>query len=565
MRATEQPCTDLAGRSLVDAIQARAAHRGLTALIFPTADGSAQRVTTSQLRALMEAYAKWLLDEGLQPGDTIVIAVEHGVELVGLFLGALRAGVVPCVVAPAARLEDAAYVRRLSNATERVRARAVITEGHRSGSGLRVQRTRTAAVPVQATSGSSVAFIQLSSGSTGRQRAIAVTHDKLSSLVQSRNQAFEIRPDDVVVGWLPLYHDLGLVGSLITPLLGGIPGVLIAPRDWLTSPALLMHAVSTYGGSVCNMPNFGFNYCARRIRNEEMDGVDLSRWRVLCNSAEPVRSDSFAAFHERFRHWGFQPSAFASAYGLAENTLTATMTALGRAPRVDRVNTGALKQRHVAEPNGGEGSIEFVSCGRSLSNATLEIRSGSGEILGERHVGEIVLRSGSMADGYYLDAEGSRDTFRDGWLHTGDLGYLADGELYVCGRAKDRIIAFGESIYPEEIERVAAAVPGIRPGRVVAFGTEDQELGTETVVVLAELRDGGGPGPAPRADVADVERQVRRAIKAELGIGVGHAGFVPTGWIVKTTSGKVARSENRAKWVRELAARAPARRQTGVH
>jgi acyl-CoA synthetase (AMP-forming)/AMP-acid ligase II len=538
--------------SLFDPIAAHAsADPTGRAFVFVKEGGVDLTVTRMQLMELAARQGDWLAEQGVGPGEGVLLAIEHGLDLVTTFLGAIRRGIIPCILPThAGQHRHDTYLKRMANATERIAARAIVRRGP-DGSGLIADRMASPTPDHRRQKG--IAFIQLTSGTTGKQRAIAVTHDALCGLVRARNAAFDLQVRDVIVGWLPLYHDLGLVGTVLTPLVSGIPSVLISPFEWLVKPAMLMTAIHRYGGTVCNMPNFAFSYCARQIADDDMRGLDLSHWRVLCNSAEPVHPESFKTFGDRFARWGFQASAFAAAYGLAENTLTATMTSLGSVPRVDRVLRAPLQQRQVAELASTDdvaGAAEFVSCGAALNNAAVRIESASGEALADRCVGEIVIKSDSLCDGYYRDEEQSQRLFRDGWLHTGDLGYLVDGELFVCGRLKDVIIVRGAKVYAEEVERAVAAVDGLRPGRVVAFGIGDGERGTEQVVIVAERRDGPRSDPSESSALtAGIERRMRRAIKTELGIAVQQVAFVPSGWIVKTTSGKLARAENKAKWI----------------
>jgi acyl-CoA synthetase (AMP-forming)/AMP-acid ligase II len=292
------------------------------------------------------------------------------------------------------------------------------------------------------------------------------------------------------------------------------------------------------------MPNFAFTYCARRIQDEQMNGLDLGHWRVLCNAAEPIRPDSFTAFLDRFSRWGFRSEALISGYGLAENTLTVTMAPLGRLPRTDWVDRTTIQELQRASPRAeADGGMPVVSCGVPLNNVQLQIRSASEDVLPDRQVGEVVIRSNCLFDGYFRDSGATAESLRDGWLYTGDLGYIVDGELYVCGRKKDLIIVGGVNVCAEDVERSVSRIGGFRSGRIVAFGVPDREHGSEKIVVLGELSDEIGQDPG------EIERDVRRRVKQELDIAIAHVEFVPAGWIAKTTSGKIARWENRLKWL----------------
>jgi fatty-acyl-CoA synthase len=533
-----------------------------TTLVFTADDGTESVVTTADLQRQMFAYAHVLAGNGVERGDVVLLAQPDNAELVPLFLGAIAIGATPCIFpCPTAKIDPTAYADRLLSAVTAIRPRAVaapasvtavletIATGLRLLDPSRLQAEAavsdaSALSPLVSPKADDLAFIQLSSGSTGRQRPVPVTHLALVNLIRARNQAFGMTNRDVVVGWVPLYHDLGLVGGVATALLSGVPSVVLSPFHWLARPVALMDAIDRHHGTICTMPNFAFNYCVQRIKDEDMSGVNLEHWRVLCNAAEPVRPASFTAFATRFARWGFRAAAFVSAYGLAENTLTATATRLGETPRVDRINRRAFRERNVAQPeSGSDDSLEFVSCGVALPEMDVQIRSQDRTVVSDRHVGEVVLKSQSMFGGYYGVPPEETETLRDGWLYTGDLGYLVDGELYLCGRKKDLIVVGGLNVYPEDIELAAARVEGLRPGRVVAFGVPDERFGSERIVVLAETR------PEIRQPLERIAFEVRQRVRDAVDATVSQVEFVPPGWIAKTTSGKISRWANRSKWL----------------
>lgn len=548
--------------NLFDAFSHRAlASPNRPALVFVTTNSS-QTVTAGQLHGDALRCAAALLEEGIGRDDVVLLSLDAAAEVVPLFLGAMAIGAVPCILAGhTGRLNLDAYAVRLANAVDTVRPSAVVTTADLRQVVLAVApqlrildpdivrahgdaHAHLAQLPRPPRNGRATAFLQMSSGSTGRQKAVVLSHQAVASLVDARHQAFAIRNTDVIVGWVPLYHDLGIVGGVLAPLLREVLSVMVSPSDWLARPAILMEMIHRYRGTVATMPNFGFSYCTARIADREMAGLDLSHWRLLCSSAEPVREDTLRAFADRFGKWGFPPQALTAAYGLAENTLTVTATPLERSPRVDRVDRSALQERREARPAdaSSERTASVVSCGVPLPHVDIEIRSASGAPLPDRQVGEIVIRSSSLLTGYYRDADLTRRSLRDGWFLTGDTGYLADGELFLCGRRKDLIIVGGANVCAEDVEAIATAVDGLRPGRVVAFGVFRPEFGTEGIVLVAELRAG------EHAVRDRIELELRRRVQHTLGVALSAVLFVPTGWIVKTTSGKLARGENRKKY-----------------
>lgn len=531
------------------------------AFVCPAQDAADTFVSADLLLRQMSKYRQRFLERGVDGGDVVLLAVEDGIDTIAAFLGAMWCGAIPCIFPSyAPKLDPRAYKLRLQNAVSRIQPSLVVGKSDITGlarefaSGVRVTDLDTLAESNSDASGETspsrtieptdVAFLQLSSGSTNSQKPIAVTHAAVCNLVHARNEAFGITAADVVVGWVPLYHDLGIVGNTLGPLLTDITAVMISPLHWLTRPAILMQAVHRHRATVCTMPNFALSYSARRVTDQDMEGVDLSSWRVLCNAAEPIRQESLDAFATRFAKWGFARSALAAAYGLAENTLTVSMTRLGTFPRVDLINRTTFQERNVAEaePRSAD-SLAFVTCGIPLSNVRLEIHDDDGFALPERHIGEVVIRSNSVCAEYHPDERSASQSRLDGWLRTGDRGYVADGELFVCGRIKDVIVVGGANIYAEEVETVASQAGTLRSGRVAVFGLPDARNETEQVALLAELQE-----PSP-TDVEAVRADVRARIKQQLGIAVGLVEFVPKGWICKTTSGKIARWENRAKWM----------------
>jgi acyl-CoA synthetase (AMP-forming)/AMP-acid ligase II len=546
-------------RLITDAILARCdAQPECVSQIFVGADGHTTSVTAGALADRFVAQGNALRERGLGVGDVLILTLDHGPDLVTLFLGAIYAGVIPCIFPSLTpKLDRAAYRRRLASAVDRVAPVAIVGQGTTiaDAADLQVEVLDAASLTDQAldrrrqaaSRDHECAFIQLSSGSTARQKAVPVTHRAIMNLVAARNAGMQMTTSDVVVGWVPFYHDLGIIGDVLTPLLCGIPSVAISTFYWLTRPASLMEAIHRYRGSVCTMPNFAFMYCVTRIRDEQMQALDLSSWRVLCNAAEPIQRESFTAFRDRFSAWGFRADALVSGYGLAENTLTVSLSRLGQLPRTDWVDRKALLDgRRAVARSEADGGTPIVSCGRPLDNVTIQIRSDSGEVAPERHVGEVVIQSDCLFDGYFRDPASTLASLREGWLHTGDLGYLCDGELYVCGRKKDVIIVGGANVYAEDIERKIADVPGFRPGRIVAFGAPDRERGSEKIVVVGELAHGDVV-----RDPREIEREVRLLVKQEFDVSLAHVDFVPAGWVAKTTSGKLARWENRLKWIDE--------------
>jgi acyl-CoA synthetase (AMP-forming)/AMP-acid ligase II len=332
-----------------------------------------------------------------------------------------------------------------------------------------------------------VVLLQHSSGTTGLQKGVALSHAAVLSQVESYARAIRLTAADVVVSWLPLYHDMGLIAGFILPILSRIPLVLMSPFDWVRAPYRLFQAVSSYHGTLTWLPNFAYNFCAQKVRDRDLAGVDLSSWRAVINCSEPIHASSHRQFIERFAPFGLHPQAIAASYAIAENVFAVTQGGIGAPLAVDTVNLRKFMTEGVAEPSSpGEGALPLVSSGRAIDGTHVRVIDPKGIDLPDRVIGEIAIRSNCMLTGYYNRPDLTQRAFLDGWYRTGDLGYLVAGELFVTGRMKDLIIVGGKNIYPQDLERLAGDVPGVHPGRVVAFGVYSEAAGTEEVVLLAE-------------------------------------------------------------------------------
>jgi acyl-CoA synthetase (AMP-forming)/AMP-acid ligase II len=395
-----------------------------------------------------------------------------------------------------------------------------------------------------------IAFLQHSSGTTGLQKGVALTHEAVLNHVASYSDALELTPQDVIISWLPLYHDMGLIAGFLLPLIQGIPLVLMSPFDWVAHPALLLKAIHQYHGTLCWLPNFAYNHMARRIRQRDSEPWSLASMRAFINCSEPVRHDSHQLFLARFAANGAKPEMLAVSYAMAENTFAVTQTYLGQPPLVDWVDREALENQLQALPvsQPSERSVlSVVSCGAPIADVAVKVMDGLGQTLLERQVGEIAIHSNSMLRGYYqrddlqpLDAQG--------WYATGDRGYIANGEVYIIGRSKDLIINAGKNIYPQDIEAIINTVVGIHPGRAVVFGVPDEKEGTELLAVVAEIDH---LDPVLKQQLT---HDLKQAVVRQAEVTLTYVTLVEAGWLIKTSSGKIARNQNRAKWLAQRAA-----------
>ena len=550
--------------TLIDPIRARAAAMSdWPAVVLLLEDGTRETITAGVLWADVLRAASGLRSAGLGPEDVVMVIMGHSRRLITTFLGAMALGAVPTLVSTAtARVDLQLYRTRIAALAADAGAAAIIVNPADAvplqkvldglscpiidGTQLSSPADPTAVPPLP--SPDQIAFIQYSSGSGGMQKGVAHTHRAVLRHIEHKRHGTPLTPDDVIVNWTPLYHDQGLVSGLLAPLVIGFRTVLMSPLQWVRHPGLLLEAMHEYGGTLCYMPNFALNHCVRAVRERDKHDLDLSRWRLLLLGGEPVRADSLEAFAQRFAAAGFRPEAFRAGYGMAEMVEGVTASRQGP-PRVDWIDVATLQRDGRAEPVAphAAGARSFVSCGPPKEGAAVRVVNADGTPLPDRRAGEIEVRTDSMMRQYHRRPDLTAAAFRDGWFRSGDLGYLAGGELYVVGRKKDLIISGGCNIVPDELEAVAEQVPGVLPGRVVAFGVPDERNGTERVILVCESAQ---PGDTEHAIA--IERHLRRATTQTLGVTLGEVCMVERGWIIKTSSGKKARGDNRDKYLRQL-------------
>ncbi len=530
-------------------------------------------------RALIEGaagFARALDDQGVLPGEVVVLILNHGTDLIEAFFGAILQGAIPSIMPfLTEKLSPEHYRASLKSLIEITSPAAVITFEDFLGEVQQVclesDSVRTVllgeAVKPQSQpdlgkmpgiqqSAQEIALLQHSSGTTGLQKGVALAHQAIFNQIDHYRQALHVHPKDVVVSWLPLYHDMGLIAGFILPILNRIPLVLMSPFDWVRAPYKLMQAVSSYHGTLSWLPNFAYNFCAQKIRDRDLESVDLSSWRAVINCSEPMHWSSHSMFQERFQPYGLNPAALATCYAMAENVFAVSQSSLDSAPTLDSIRQEALLERQEAEPADPDGSdaVHLLSAGKPLANTSLRILDQNGQILPERKIGEIAIQSDCMLTGYYNRPDLTEKAFSNGWYLTGDLGYLADGELYVTGRKKDLIIVGGKNIYPQDLERLAGQVAGVHPGRVVAFGIFNQRTGTEDVAIVAEIdhQDTALDAGTWQNQTSQIAVDIRQAINRGSDVVVRYVQVVERNWLLKTSSGKIARLANRDKFVRDF-------------
>jgi fatty-acyl-CoA synthase len=524
-------------------------------------------ITYNQLLLGANRYALTLGCEGIQPGEVVILILQHGEDLIYAFWGAILHGAVPAIMPfLTEKLSPDRYKADLSALISVTRPAAMITypdfEGDvraavREGDSIR-SIVVTDHVEAQAEinfaslkgaqrSFEEIVLLQHSSGTTGLQKGVALSHQAVFNQLNSYAKSLSIDESDVIVSWLPLYHDMGLIAGFLMPILMGVPLVIMSPFDWVRAPYKLLQSISKHHGTLTWLPNFAYNFSAQKIRDRHLAGLNLTSLRAVINCSEPVRWESHVAFYERFKAYGLKFEALQTSYAMAENVFAVAQSKLGRAPVVDEIDRQAFMVERVAkQPKADQPSMKMMSSGQPLESVEVKVLDENGIEVPERVIGELALRSDSMLTGYFNRPDLTEKAFRDGWYLTGDYGYISNGEVFVSGRKKDMIIVGGKNIYPQDLEALTYEIPGVHAGRSVAFGMFDETQGTEDVVVIAEV---DAEDPEEQRRIADA---IRLHVTKNSAIALRYVKVVGPKWILKTSSGKTARSANKEKFLFEL-------------
>jgi 1-acyl-sn-glycerol-3-phosphate acyltransferase len=536
-------------------------------------DGGEDPISYARLAAAARAVAAGLLARGATPGSRVALMLPTGLDFFAAFHGALYAGCVPVPLYPPARptqLEE--HLRRIAGILANAGACWFVTDPRaRAFAQALSDQCPTlagivtvaelgapmAAAPLPMSAAGDLAFIQYTSGSTGDPKGVALTHANLLANIRAMQRAAQATPADVFVSWLPLYHDMGLIGAGLGSMVVGFPLVLMSPLAFLARPVRWLEAISRHRGTLSAAPNFAYEICANKLSDSDLAGLDLSCWRMACNGAEAVSPVTLERFAARFAPCGLRREALAPVYGLAECAVGLAFPPPGRGPRIDRVARRALADDGIAQPMPADApqAQAVPGCGHALPGHEIRIVDAAGRTLPERRVGRIQFRGPSATAGYFANPAATAQLFdghEGGWLNSGDLGYLADGELFVTGREKDIIIRGGHNIHPQELEEAVGRIAGVRAGNVAVFAATDAGAGTEVLVVLAEMR------AADAADQAAIRAEIERLAVDLTGLPADAVVLAPPGTVLKTSSGKIRRAACRAAYERgELLRRPP--------
>ncbi|HYH66508.1 MAG TPA: AMP-binding protein [Urbifossiella sp.] len=538
-----------------------------TAVVHWTMSGGSREFTRHELVAAAWGYARRLVAAGVRPGEVCALVLRNRPEFYPLYLGVSLAGAIPAVLAyPNPRLHPDKFRQGLEGMaacsgldlllTERDLepvVRPLVEGGASSVRGLlfpvewgsdaadfdaadfdrMFRQLKATATP------DDPCLLQHSSGTTGLQKGVVLSHRTVREHLRAYGGVLGVGAGDKVASWLPLYHDMGLIAAFHLPLHFGLPLVQLDPFEWVSAPVLLLEAVSRYRATLAWLPNFAYHLLAERPNDEDLEGVRLDSLRAVVNCSEPVRAEAHEKLTARLGPYGLNPNCLTACYAMAETTFAVTQTPVGRPARVldaDQAELGRGRYR----PAAGGPARRCVSSGVPIPGTEVRVVGPDGESLPDGRVGELVIASAAMFDGYRNNPLKTAEVLRDGWYRSGDLGFLHDGECFVIGRQKDVIIVAGKNLYPEDVESAVGQVPGVVPGRVVAYGRENPDTGTEDVCVIAETHE---------TDPARL-RALGVAVKtAGMGIGVSVArvALVPHRWLFKSSSGKPSRKANQER------------------
>ena len=516
-----------------------------------------QTITYTELDREARVMAAGLIEHGLTPGERVAIMLPTEAAFFAAFFGVLFAGGIPVPLYPPfrrAQVED--HLRRQAGILRNAGASLLIIGSEIRNVGqlmlglcedLRCVETvqalsRAGSIEQIVPAGpETIALIQYTSGSTGDPKGVVLTHANLLANIRAMGEALDASSADVFVSWLPLYHDMGLIGAWLGTLHYGVPTIIMPPLAFLADPGRWLRAMGRHRATLSAAPNFAFELCCKNVRDEDIKGLDLSSIKMLVNGAEPVSPATIERFTARFAKLGFQPEALAPVYGLAENSVGLTFPPIGRGPIVDKVQRPALSRdgdAKMADP-GDATALQFVACGRPIEGHEVRIVDEASAELPERTEGRLQFKGPSATRGYFRNDEKTKALFDGEWLESGDRAYIASGDVFITGRIKDMIIKGGRNVYPHELEELVGGVDGVRKGCVAAFPSKSGGADTERLVLLVETR-------LTEPDAIDALRsRIVEVAKMQLDIAPDEVVLAPPHTVPKTSSGKLRRSAAR--------------------
>ncbi|MFF0728296.1 fatty acyl-AMP ligase [Streptomyces sp. NPDC004134] len=519
-------------------------------LAYVEGSGDPVRLTAAELAERAGAAATTLAEHGVRRGDRVGVCMDTSADAYATLHGCFLLGAIPFVSEPPlATMRRQRWADRLRLLISRAEPRAVVvapefldavTEPCKEAGVAIVEPPFEGGLDLAAAQAKpdDIALLQFTSGTTGDSRGVTLTHESIFANAAAIGE-HAYRAGDLIVSWLPMHHDMGLIGLNLAPLLHGLPVASMPPLSFAVRPERWLWAMHRYRGTFTSAPNFAYRMCASNIPDAKLAGLDLSAWRVAGNGAEVVQANTLRLFAERMAPYGYGERSMMPCYGMAEITLAATMCVPGEpltTLTVSRDRLAADGEVVEAEP-GAADAQELVSSGTPLTGMELRVVDDAGADLPDRKQGTILLRTASMMSGYYRQPEETAKVLgEDGWLNTGDQGFTDAGQTYVTGRIKDVVIIAGSNYHPYAFESAAAAVEGLRANSIAAVGCPDEERSTEALVLVVESKS-----HADAEAVAQIREGVIQAVSAETGLRPDRVEVVPRGTLPKTPSGKLQR------------------------
>lgn len=559
VQLAETEATPLSADTLVDVLEWHvAAHPDRPHIRFYSDTDEGEVITYQELLRGATQVASGLLELGLNNKESVVIMLPTSRNYFFSFFGVLLAGGIPVSVYPPGHLKQIEeHLRRHAAITANSLASIMITMPemkrfakimHAQVENLRHLVTMSDLAALTPTPPESfrrpalgpddIAFLQYTSGSTGAPKGVILTHANLLANIRSMGSALKVNSNDIFVSWLPLYHDMGLIGAWLGSLHYACQLIIMSPLSFIARPARWLWAIHRYRGTLSAAPNFAYEQCLRRIDDKDLEGLDLSSWRCAFNGAEAVSPVTVTRFIDRFAKYGFRKEAMMPVYGLAESSVGLAFPPLSRGPVIDRIRRDNLMASGQATPAEGTEAdvLQFVGCGGPLPRHQIRIVDSNDRELPDRQEGLLQFQGPSATSGYFRNPDKTSSLFHGEWLDSGDMGYIANGEVFITGRRKDIIIKAGRNIYPEELEEAIGDIEWVRKGNVAVFGSIDPDSGTERLVVLAETRKRD-----PQA-LSSLQTQVNSLVTDLVGTPADDVVLAPPNTVLKTSSGKIRRA-----------------------
>ncbi len=524
------------------------------------------RWTFSELLKSAELFS-FLLDKNrIKKGDVCALIIRHNEDFYPLYMAISLIGAIPAVLAyPNPRLHPDKFRQGIEGMSQRSGLDWIFTEKalepiirplvKKEGSSIKgihfpfdwkkqgkpeIKFLETLVDNNNKTNSTVPFLLQHSSGTTGLQKPVLLAHQAVLKHVEYYAESINLKENDKVVSWLPLYHDMGLIAAFHLPLAFGIPSVQVDPFEWVMVPSLLLEAITKEKCTITWLPNFAYNMMADKIPNDELENVSLETLRLFINCSEPIRAESHKKFYNRFKNYGLKDNSLSTCYAMAETTFAVTQSPPEVTPSITSFDRSEISKGKIKISGNPESSRVCVSSGKLINGCEIKIVDENRNIINEAGIGEIAIKSESMFDGYRNYPEKTAEILKNGWYYSGDLGFKYNDEYYIIGRKKDIIIVAGNNIYPEDVEDCVSKVKGVIPGRVIAFGEEDSEIGSEQISVIVETNQNN------ESEQKQIKTDIIKA-GMTMDISIRKIYLVPPRWLIKSSAGKPSRKANRER------------------